>query len=159
MSGVKGVKAARFDLIPPEPNWYEALVYGAGAEKYQDRNWEAGYEWGKGIAALERHIQLFKAGEDIDPEFGLPHLAHARWHTGTLLSFYARGMGIDDRTKVANINVLQATLLNKEEIDALHEPSTVDNTLSPFNSIPASSDDSSSRLTFIKDLRDPRRKA
>jgi len=113
--GVKGVKNARFDLVPPEPNWFEALVYGAGATKYADRNWELGYEWGKGIAALERHIQLFKAGEDIDSEFGLPHLAHARWHTGTLLTFWARELGIDDRAK-ANINAMQAVLLNSEEI-------------------------------------------
>lgn len=116
MAGVKGVKAARYDLLPPEPTWYEALVYGAGASKYADRNWENGYEWGKGIAALERHIQLFKAGEDLDPEFGLPHLAHARWHTGTLLTFWAREIGIDDRTKEANIDVMKATLLNPEEI-------------------------------------------
>lgn len=116
-SGVKGVKLARYDLIPPEATWLEALVYGEGAAKYAERNWEMGYEWGKSIAALERHIQLFKAGENIDPEFGLPHLAHARWHTGVLLSFAGRGVGIDDRTKGSAINLMQATLLNKEEIE------------------------------------------
>jgi hypothetical protein len=119
MAGVKGVKAARYDLIPPEATWYEALVYGHGAEKYADRNWENGYDWGKNISALERHTQLFKAGEDLDDESALPHLAHARWHTGTLLAFWARKIGIDDRTKGANIDVLKAVLLNPEEIEAL----------------------------------------
>lgn len=125
MTGVKGVKAARYDLMPPEPGWYEALVYGAGASKYADRNWENGYEWGKSIAALERHVQLFKAGEDIDPEFGLPHMAHVRWHTGTLLTFYARKLGVDDRAKGVAIDMMQATLLNPGEIDALHERESI----------------------------------
>lgn len=114
--GVKGTKLARYDLIPPEATWLEALVYGEGASKYAERNWEMGYEWGKSIAALERHIQLFKAGEDVDPEFGLPHLAHARWHTGVLLTYAARGLGIDDRPEKTALTVMTATLLNPDEI-------------------------------------------
>ncbi len=114
--GVKGVKLARYDLIPPEATWFEAMVYGAGASKYADRNWEMGYSWGSSIAALERHIQLFKAKDDIDPEFGLPHMAHARWHTGVLLTFYARQLGIDDRAAGANLDVFKAELLNRDEI-------------------------------------------
>lgn len=116
MAGVKGVKDARYDLIPPEATWFEALVYGAGAAKYAERNWEGGYEWGKGIGALERHLQLFKAGEDLDPESGLPHLAHVRWHSGTLLTFFARGIGIDDRPEKTALMAMQATLLNEDEI-------------------------------------------
>jgi hypothetical protein len=116
VAGVKGVKDVRYDLVPPEATWLEARVYGKGAEKYAERNWEGGYEWGKSIAAIERHIQLFKAGEDIDPESGLPHLAHARWHTGTLLAFMVRGIGIDDRAKGANLEALQSVLLNQDEI-------------------------------------------
>lgn len=116
MAGVKGVKDVRYDLVPPEATWLEARVYGKGAEKYAERNWEGGYEWGKSIAAIERHIQLFKAGEDIDPESGLPHLAHARWHTGTLLAFMVRGIGVDDRAKGANLEALQSVLLNQDEI-------------------------------------------
>lgn len=116
MAGVKGVKSARYDLVPPEATWLEALVYGKGAEKYAERNWEGGYEWGKSIAAIERHLALYKAGEDIDPESGLPHLAHMRWHTGTLLAFMVRGIGIDDRAKGANVAALTADLLNQDEI-------------------------------------------
>jgi hypothetical protein len=116
MAGVKGVKDARYDLIPPEATWYEALVYGVGARKYAERNWEMGYEWGKSIAALERHLQMFKAGEDIDPEYGLPHMAHARWHTGVLLTYAARELGIDDRPSGTALTIMQATLLNEDEI-------------------------------------------
>jgi hypothetical protein len=116
MAGVKGSKDARYDLIPPEATWFEALVYGQGAEKYAERNWEMGYEWGKTIAALERHLQLFKAGEDNDPESGLPHMAHARWHTGVILTFAARGLGIDDRPENVALMAMQATVLNQDEI-------------------------------------------
>lgn len=115
-TGVKGTKDARFDLIPPEAAWYESLVYGMGARKYAERNWEMGYEWGKTISALERHIQLFKAGEDLDPESGLPHMAHARWHTGVIIAFQARNVGVDDRTKDVDITVMQAEVLNQDEI-------------------------------------------
>lgn len=116
MAGVKGVKYARFDLIPPEAAWYEALVYGKGAEKYAERNWEMGYEWGKTIAALERHIQLFKAGEELDEESGLPHMAHARWHTGVIITFVARNLGTDDRAKGVDLTVMEAATLNQDEI-------------------------------------------
>ena len=116
MAGVKGVKDARYDLVPPEATWLEAQVYGKGAEKYAERNWEGGYEWGKSIAAIERHLALFKAGEDLDPETGLPHLAHARWHTGTLLAFMARDIGVDDRAKGVNLATLNAETLNQDEI-------------------------------------------
>jgi len=116
MAGVKGKKDARYDLIPPEATWYEALAFGAGADKYSERNWEDGYEWGLSIAALERHLQLFKAGEDLDPETGLPHIALVRVHTAFLLSFMSRGSGIDDRTKLANPESMVATLLNGEDI-------------------------------------------
>lgn len=117
MAGVKGSKEARFDLVPPEAAWYEAIVYGKGAAKYAERNWEMGYEWGKSIAALERHIQMFKAGEDTDPEFGLPHMAHARWHTGVLITFMARNIGTDDRTKGVDLTVMEAKVTNQDEID------------------------------------------
>ena len=116
MAGVKGVKDVRLDLVPPEAVWLEAQVYGKGAEKYAERNWEGAYEWGKSLAALERHIQLFKAGEDYDQETGLPHLAHARWHTGVLLAFMVRGIGIDDRAKGANLEALTSVTLNQDEI-------------------------------------------
>jgi hypothetical protein len=96
--GVKGVKTARMDLIPFDALWQIALVYGAGAAKYAERNWESGYDWSKSFGALQRHLALFWAGEDNDPETGLPHLAHAGWHCLALMAFSARELGSDDRT-------------------------------------------------------------
>ena len=42
--GEKGSKQARYDLIPAIPLDELARVYGRGAEKYLERNWERGYD-------------------------------------------------------------------------------------------------------------------
>lgn len=95
--GQKAVKQARFDLIPPKALWSLAEVYGFGCKKYDDNNWLKGYKWGLTIGAMERHISLFKQGEYLDEESGLPHLAHAMWHCCTLMTFHDEGLGEDDR--------------------------------------------------------------
>lgn len=99
--GQKGTKLARFDLISVLAQVEEAKVYGRGAQKYEDNNWRRGYSWSLSYAALLRHLAAFWAGEDRDPETGLLHLAHARWHTGVLIEFMLRELGTDDRVKIA----------------------------------------------------------
>ena len=93
----KGMKIERFDLIPPVPLRYIATVYGFGSKKYDDNNWFKGYPWSWSVGALERHLNAWKAGEDVDPESGLPHLAHAAWHCITLMEFARSQRGADDR--------------------------------------------------------------
>lgn len=93
----KQMSDARFDLIPPDALTILSRVYGMGAQKYADHNWLKGYPYSLSIAALSRHVQRFVAGEDLDDESGLPHLAHAAWHCFTLLTFANRGLGADDR--------------------------------------------------------------
>lgn len=95
--GQKGQKLARLDLIPVYALVEEAKVHGMGAAKYAPYNWRKGYNWGLSYGAMQRHLQAFWNGEDLDPESGLPHLAHARWHTGVLLEFLHYGLGTDDR--------------------------------------------------------------
>jgi hypothetical protein len=63
-------------------------VYGFGAEKYDDTNWVKGYSWRLSWGAMMRHIEAMRDGEYLDPESGLPHLAHAAWHCMTLM-YYA----------------------------------------------------------------------
>lgn len=94
----KGQKLERYDLIPFDALDEVARVYGIGARKYADRNWEKGYAWGLSIGALGRHIARFAMGENVDPETGCPHLAHAAWHCLTLLAYMKRKIGTDDRT-------------------------------------------------------------
>ena len=68
---------ARYDLIPATPLDLLARIYTMGAKKYADRNWEKGMAWGRVFAAIMRHLWAFWRGEDLDPESGLPHPAHA----------------------------------------------------------------------------------
>lgn len=68
----------RWDLLP-----YDALgpvvdVLTFGASKYDPWNWlhvaDANDRY---FSALQRHLVAWKLGERLDPESGLPHLAHA----------------------------------------------------------------------------------
>ena len=95
--GQKGSKLARLSLIPIYAQVEEAKVYGMGAEKYAPHNWRRGYPWSWSYDAMQRHLVQFWAGEDRDEESGLPHLAHARWHTGVLLEMWHYSLGTDDR--------------------------------------------------------------
>ena len=61
------------------------------------RNWTKGYKWGYSYGACLRHLNAFWRGEDHDKESGLLHLAHACWHTATLMWFVMHKVGTDDR--------------------------------------------------------------
>jgi hypothetical protein len=95
--GQKGVKPERHDLIPRRGIAAIARVFGFGAQKYADHNWRQGYEWGKSIAAMQRHIDAFVDGETYDEESGEPHLAHAGFHVLVLLTWLEeQGEGVDN---------------------------------------------------------------
>lgn len=64
--GEKGVKLARYDLIPVLPLRLLAEHYGRGAAKYADNQWRRGYEFSKSIAAKVRHFEAWRGGEDFD---------------------------------------------------------------------------------------------
>lgn len=66
----------RLDLVSP---WFVlevAKVLTKGAEKYEPHNWAKGIVYSRVIGAVERHLNAFKMGEDLDPEWNLHHLAH-----------------------------------------------------------------------------------
>lgn len=100
--GEKGVKPARFDLVPVGPLTTVAKLYGKGAEKYDDHNWMRGYEWSKSYAALMRHVTQFWSGEDLDPDTQLPHLASVVFHAFALMHYMDEHRPFDDRPRVAN---------------------------------------------------------
>jgi len=95
--GAKGVKPERYDLLPVEALDIMARLYGFGAQKYAAHNWRKGYEWSKSYASLMRHATRFWAGEDIDEETGLPHLAGVSFHAFTLMVFMTEHPDFDDR--------------------------------------------------------------
>lgn len=90
----------RWDLLPPDSLNSVAAVLSYGAEKYAPRNWEKGMAWGRLIAAQKRHLAAFEMGEIIDPESGLPHLAHASCCALMLQALVMRQIGDDDRALI-----------------------------------------------------------
>lgn len=52
----------RYDLVPATCLTKLALHYGAGSEKYGDRNWEKGQPITRYMSSAERHFQYFKMG-------------------------------------------------------------------------------------------------
>jgi len=89
----------RLDLIHPAfmEQLGQAMTYGAN--KYSDDN----YLTGEGLtyrrlyASLQRHLLAWYARKDIDPESGLPHLAHAAGALLMLITSISEGKGKDDR--------------------------------------------------------------
>lgn len=64
-------------LIPSEFIMGVASVFSFGASKYGKHNFRLGFEHSRALAAAIRHIYAILAGEEIDPESGLPHIYHA----------------------------------------------------------------------------------
>lgn len=100
--GQKGTKLERYDLIPVGPLAEVARIYGKGAQKYADRNWEKSYKYSLSYAALQRHVNAFWAGEDKDAETGCSHLAAAVFHCFALMQFQETNPEQDDRPKKGN---------------------------------------------------------
>lgn len=118
--GQKGVKLARYDLIPVDSLKYLAEHFGKGARKYADHQWRQGYEWSKSYSAIQRHLGEFWKGNDYDvcsnepdncvrregdiyePDTcynhtGSHHLDAVMWHSFVLREFVERFPEHDDR--------------------------------------------------------------
>jgi hypothetical protein len=61
------------------------------------RNWEAGMAWHRPFGACMRHLWAWWRKENLDPETGLPHLAHAACCILFLLAYVLRETPGDDR--------------------------------------------------------------
>lgn len=85
-------------LIPPAAEILESVVMGLGARKYGAFNWRSQKVRASiYVAAARRHLAQWFDGQDLDPESGVSHLAHARACLGILLDASATGHLIDDR--------------------------------------------------------------
>ena len=92
----------RYELIPPE--FLEATAEGLtyGANKYAAGNWArgGGLNHSRLFGALQRHLQAYWGGEDVDPESGNSHLSHAACMLAFLIAGVRRGLGKDDRKDI-----------------------------------------------------------
>lgn len=87
----------RMELLDPRAMRSLAGVLTYGAKKYAPWNWTKGLEFGRLIGAAQRHLLAFQGGEDVDPESGLSHVAHAMCNLMFLESMRTRHPELDDR--------------------------------------------------------------
>lgn len=88
----------RLDLIDSRAIFELAKVLTEGAKKYPTHNWRRGLHKSRLIAATLRHVFAYSGGEDLDPETGLSHIAHAMAGCMFLLGLEHR-TDLDDRYK------------------------------------------------------------
>ncbi len=92
----------RLDLLPFAALEEVGKVLTHGAGKYAPDNWRKGMAWRRLIGAALRHVFAFAKGENLDPETGLSHLAHAICCLGFLLTYHLESIGSDDRVHESN---------------------------------------------------------
>lgn len=90
---------APISLIPIEAIIGEAEVFGFGAKKYGRHNFRKGMAHSRVLDAALRHILAIVNGEELDPESGKPHWAHARCCLAMYAFYQSAGVGEDDRYK------------------------------------------------------------
>lgn len=76
-----------FSMLPFETLQDELRVWMHGEKKYARWNWLKGMPWSVPFASMMRHMMAWQAGEENDPESGLPHLAHAMCNL-RMLTYY-----------------------------------------------------------------------
>jgi hypothetical protein len=89
----------RLELVPMSALFAVGDAFTYGAKKYADHNYRKGMAWSRLLGAALRHLCAWGAGEDRDPESGLPHLAHAGACVLMLLDAELNQLGTDDRWK------------------------------------------------------------
>ena len=89
----------RLELLDPYAMEQAAAVLGFGATKYSPWNWTKGIAYTRLAGSALRHIFAFLRGQDLDPESGLPHLAHGICCLMMLLGTTQRHPEMDDRCK------------------------------------------------------------
>jgi len=108
-------------LVPASATIIEAEVFRLGAAKYGPYNWrEKKVRATIYIAAALRHLYSALDGEDVDPESGQSHIAHARACCGILLDAQATGNLIDDRPAKGAAAKLIAKLTQKRAPSKKH---------------------------------------
>jgi len=89
-------------LIPPECLTDIADVFGFGAAKYGANNWRNDQHetsWIRTYSSIQRHLNAWHSGEDMDPDSGMSHLAHAASQVMILMTAQSENPEVDDRYK------------------------------------------------------------
>jgi hypothetical protein len=95
---------ARISILPGRAIELVMKVGEFGSKKYGAHNYRKGMGVTRYLDAAFRHVFiefLFK-GIDLDPESGLPHLAHGAWNVLAALEQMLVKPELDDRYKESN---------------------------------------------------------
>jgi ribosomal protein L32 len=92
----------------------ELRVWMYGAKKYAAWNWAKGMDWSVPFACAMRHLAAWQRGEDIDPESGQSHLAHAMCNLRMLTLYTKNYPEGDDRPKEWLAPRLEGEALKKQ---------------------------------------------
>lgn len=87
-------------LIPPEVLNEIATIFTFGAKKYAVNNWRkdgGNTSHSRTYSSIQRHLNAYWSGEDIDPESGQRHLAHACTQLAILMVHTIEHPECDDR--------------------------------------------------------------
>jgi hypothetical protein len=87
----------QLSLIPREALDQMARGFEHGAAKYGRNNFKKGHKWSRCLDAAMRHITAFAHGEDLDPDSGNNHIAHALCSLAMLAYHLEHHQDLDDR--------------------------------------------------------------
>lgn len=102
-----GVSKLPMHLVPGSAKAYLTLAFFEGALKYGKYNWRiAGVRTSIYLDALERHLEKFKNGENVDEKTKVPHLASIMACCSIILDANLVGKLNDDRPPKAPVSKL-----------------------------------------------------
>lgn len=100
-----GATKLPLSLVPATAIALASLAHLDGALKYGKWNWRiAGVRASIYVDAARRHLDKWFNGEDLDPDSGLPHFAHALACINILVDADAAGKLTDDRPPSVDIS-------------------------------------------------------
>jgi hypothetical protein len=89
-----------WSLVPMQHLEGMVRVLEFGKKKYAAHNWRKGLHYSRITNSLQRHLNAFNAGEDIDKESGLRHIDHILCNALFLAGMAAEHPEMDDRYKI-----------------------------------------------------------
>lgn len=93
-----GMMKVPIGLYPNRARIETCLVFAQSAPDYGEFNWRNNpVLMSIYLDAIDRHLISLRAGQDIDPKSGRPHVAHINASTAIIMEAKALGILIDDR--------------------------------------------------------------
>jgi hypothetical protein len=88
----------RLDLLEPEGNRVTAEALAFGADKYGVQNYvKVPIQYRVYLAAIQRHLDALKTGEDVAADSGVHHMGHIAANVHVFMASLAAGVVVDDR--------------------------------------------------------------